>query len=92
MNKEELLKIHSTLALLPREELAMQLMERVVDVIELEHKIAKIKEAIQIDLDFCEKVRKNETDLDKLKDLKDLIEYDNNLLKILEGDKDGIMD
>lgn len=54
--------------------------------------INKAIEAIKIDLAFCEKVKKIETDSSKLKNINDLIEYDNNLLKILEGDKDGIMD
>lgn len=53
---------------------------------ESESIITKAKEAIELDLSFA--TLKMETNPDSIKSINDLIKYDENLLKILDGKSD----
>lgn len=55
---------------------------------ESESIITKIKEAIELDLSFAKSALKMETNPDSIKSINDLIKYDENLLKILDGKSD----
>lgn len=53
-----------------------------------EFKINKTKEAVELDLSFAKSALKMETNSDSIKSINDLIKYDENLLKILDGKSD----
>lgn len=54
----------------------------------LNQKLNKLTEAIELDLSFAKSTLKIETNPDSIKSINDLIKYDENLLKILDGKSD----
>lgn len=65
-----------------------ELENRMIKIDYLQSQISKIKEAIELDLSFAKSALKMETNSDSIKSINDLINYDENLLKILDGKSD----
>jgi hypothetical protein len=65
-----------------------ELENRMIKIDYLQSQISKIKEAIELDLSFAKSALKMETNPDSTKSINDLIKYDENLLKILDGKSD----
>lgn len=65
-----------------------ELENRMIKIDYLQSQISKIKEAIKLDLSFAKSALKMETNPDSIKSINDLIKYDENLLKILDGKSD----